>query len=141
MTFAQCFSMDDRRDAWYAYVELAHRYADAVDRSSGSEVAELFNADGRWDGTDFGLAVITGREALIHHFAAGSGHPPSVHLVHNPLIVDVSTPRVTARSYTHSLMQRQDRTRHLIVGYTDVLMVDGDGWRFAERVLHRVLSY
>lgn len=133
--------MGDRHDVWRSYVELTHRYADAVDRGAGSDVAGLFVADGRWDGTGFGLAALAGRDALIRHFNGGVDPPMSVHLVHNHVVVDASTSKVTARSFTHALSAREDRIRHLIVRYDDVLVLDGDEWRFAERVLGRVLSY
>lgn len=133
--------MGDRREAWYSYVELTHRYADAVDRGAGSEVARLFAADGRWDGTDFGLDLLTGSDALTRHFTGTGDQPMSVHLVHNHLLVDMSAAQVTARSYAHALLPRAERIRHMIVGYHDVLKFDGEEWRFGERVLRRGLSY
>ena len=133
--------MDDQRYAWYAYVELTHRYADGVDRGAGAEVAALFIPDGRWDGTVFSLAVVTGTEALTRHFSPAGDQPASVHLVHNHLVEEVSASRVVARSYAHAMLPRETGLRHLIVGYEDVLKpVDGE-WRFAERVLRRGLSY
>lgn len=133
--------MDDRRDAWHVYVELTHRYADGVDRGAGAEVAALFTPDGRWDGTEFRIAVLTGTDSLMRHFSVGGDDQHTVHLVHNHLVDEVSASQVVARSYAHALLPRETGLRHLIIGYEDVLTpVDGE-WRFAERVLRRGLSY
>lgn len=133
--------MDDHRDAWYSYVELTHRYAAAVDRGAGSEVAGLFVPDGRWDGTDYGLAVLTGSEALTRHFDGSDEQSVSVHLVHNHLVLDVSPSRMTARSCAQTVLRRDGGTRQLIVSYDDVLALDRGAWRFVERVLGRLLSF
>lgn len=132
--------MSDHADVWYAYVDLTHRYAEAVDLGAGSRVAELFVADGRWDGSDFRLDVLVGRDALTRHFAGGGDDAASVHLVHNHLVVEATGSTAVASSYAHVIMPREDRVRHLIVRYDDVVTCN-DEWRFVERVLRRVLSY
>lgn len=129
-------STDSALPLWYAYVELTSRYVEALDLDAGVGIGELFEADGTWDGTDFGLPVLSGRDAIELHFA-GSGDPPaSVHLVHNHRIIEVSDTGAVARSYCHAMQTRPDRVRHLIVRYEDVVGF-GDGWQFKSRVLYR----
>jgi 16S rRNA U516 pseudouridylate synthase RsuA-like enzyme len=133
--------MIDGANAWYTYVELTNRYADAVDRGAGSEVAALFAPLGRWDGTAFGLAVLTGGDALTHHFTQTESELSSVHLVSNHLVVDASEMQIAAQSYGLSITSRKGRIRNVIVRYDDLVVPEGGEWRFTERVLGRSLSY
>ncbi|HWL43694.1 MAG TPA: nuclear transport factor 2 family protein [Ilumatobacter sp.] len=136
----QASSIADERDIWYAYVDLTHRYAEAVDLNAGLGVAGLFATAGTWDGTSFRLGVLTGRAAIGRHFAGTAETPPSVHLVHNHRLVAVSDTHTVASSYSHAIQTRPDGIRHLVVRYDDVLTLE-DGWRFQSRTLHRGPSF
>jgi len=126
----------DQLGVWYAYVDLTRRYATAVDENDGRGIADLFADDGTWNGTDYGLPVVTGSEAIARHFTASAGQSTSLHLVHNHRILDSSESDVAGASYSHVIQFRSDRVRHLIVRYDDLLSFR-DGWRFPTRVLHR----
>lgn len=131
--------MSDHLDLMLVYIELTHRYADAVDRGDGDAVAALFADAGRWDGRDFGLTVVTGSDALVEQFTT-SEPSGSVHLVTNHL-VDRSSSEPRATSYGYSILPRADRVRHLVVRYEDVLVESDGTWRFAERTLRRAVSF
>lgn len=136
----RCSSIADQLEVWYAYVDLTHRYATAVDEHDGRGIADLFVDDGTWNGAEYGLPVVTGNEAIERHLTASAGQPASLHLVHNHQILDCSQSDVAAASYSHVIQFRPDRVRHLIVRYDDLLSFQ-DGWRFQTRLLHRGPSY
>lgn len=131
-------SMDAMR-IWFDYVALTTAYAAAVDGSDGERVADLFTSDGVWDATDYGLAVLRGREPLVAHFSQALDQV-SVHLVANHAVQDTSGGTVEASSLAHAMIRRTDRFRQLVVRYDDRLVHDGDRWLFAARRLSRVVS-
>lgn len=123
---------------WYAYVDLTHRYAEAIDEHGGVGIGDLFVADGTWDGAAFRLALVEGRDAIAAFFEGADGPAWSVHLVQNHRLVSRSEGRAIATSLTYAIQASEDGPKHLVVRYEDELVDDGDGgWRFASRRLLR----
>ena len=132
-------AVTDAMRIWFDYVALTTAYATAADASDGEGVAELFTADGIWDATAYGLAVLEGRDALVAHFSQTLDQV-SAHLVANHVVQQPSDGSVAASSLTHAIIRRPDRVRQMVVRYDDRLVLDGDRWRFVSRRLSRVLS-
>jgi ketosteroid isomerase-like protein len=120
-----------------AIVRLKARYARACDAGyDAAAIAELFVADGVWDGGDlFGRAE--GRDAIRDHFAGASERITwALHFTLNPLIEVAAD----GRSATGSWYLWQPCTRRRAGGdqgawlagtYDDTYLRTDDGWRFA----------
>lgn len=130
--------MSSARDAITA---LIHRYAESLDRGDFAAVAALF------DKGTYGAAAgprLAGREAVERALRElvrvyDDGTPRTAHVTTNVIVdVDDGGRRATARSYFTVFQKVTGVPLQAIISgrYHDSFVLDGDGWRFDERVIH-----
>ncbi|HEY4277423.1 MAG TPA: nuclear transport factor 2 family protein [Conexibacter sp.] len=122
--------------------QLIYEYARRVDFGEASRIADLFTADGRWDGTELALegqeqirAWFTKREAIARRV--------SRHVFTN-VVVEIDSP-TTAHARSYMVNFRHDRQEGDLslpvpaeaakyVGEChDRFRLTDDGWRFSHR--------
>lgn len=121
---------------------LIVEYARRVDFGEASRIADLFTADGRWEGTDL---VLEGREAIREWFVRREGVTRRVsrHVCTNVAVQALSPTEATSLCYM--LDYRHDRREgdrslpvpaehpKYIGELRDTFHLTGEGWRFASR--------
>ncbi len=123
-----------------AITELLSRYSHAIDRGAPEEFADLFTADGEWEGPG---GTHRGRAQLIELIEAYRRHPDVASSRHwvSSTVIDEEDGKVRATSYSLCAALSEDGQgviAELIGRYHDELVqVDGE-WRFARRLISGV---
>ena len=120
----------DRLIAERACEQLIIDYAALVDAARWDSVAALYSANGRMSRPTSPDDFIEGQHAILASFLA---RPPrkTRHISANIRVTVESTTRATALSQI-LLFTGADQSP-LVGSYADILLNEGDGWRFLER--------
>lgn len=132
----------ERMLAEQAIARLITRYVHLNDAHRWEDLAALYTADGRMNRPTAPDAFVEGRDAILASFQA---RPPraSRHIVAN-IVVDVAEDGQSARAHSQILLftgeadpagglPLQSPKPPLVGSYHDLLRLEGDGWKFAER--------
>lgn len=120
----------DRLIAERACERLIIDYAALVDAAHWDAVAALYSAGGRMSRPTAPDDFIEGRDAILTSFLA---RPPrkTRHVCANIRVTIESAVRTTAQS---QILLFTGADQHPLVGsYADILVNEGEGWRFRER--------
>lgn len=135
--------IDDERRAIEADCgRLIRLYANLADAGEWARVAALYTDDGRFARPSRPGEFVTGREAILASFTARPARPQR-HVVAN-IVVDVADAGhasafsvmllFAGETATDGGLPVRDATGPVVGSYTDRLVRDAEGWRFAERV-------
>ena len=120
----------DRLIAERACERLIIDYAALVDAARWDAVAALYSADGRMSRPTAPDDFIEGRDAILTSFLARPLRKTR-HICANIRITIEGAARATAQS---QILLFTGADQHPLVGsYSDILVNDGDVWRFLER--------
>lgn len=118
--------------------DLAHRYAWAVDRRQGAELAALFTADGAIRGHGENPIDYTGPARLAEMMGDLGMFERTMHNVFNQLFEQDAQGAVTGLTYciaSHILPGDEPICVDMAIWYHDRYALQGEQWKFAERRL------
>lgn len=118
--------------------DLAHRYAWAVDRRQGAELAALFTADGAIRGHGENPIDYTGPARLVEMMGDLGMFERTMHNVFNQLFEQDAQGAVTGLTYciaSHILPGDEPVCVDMAIWYHDRYALQGEQWKFAERRL------
>ncbi|WP_347304191.1 nuclear transport factor 2 family protein [Croceibacterium sp. TMG7-5b_MA50] len=110
---------------------LIHKYVNLADAGRWTAVADLYTADARFARPSKPGEWVEGRDAILASFTARPARAQR-HVVAN-VVVDAESADC-ARAFSVILLFTGAGLAPLIGSYTDRLVREADGWRFAERV-------
>jgi hypothetical protein len=116
---------------------LVQAYAFFTDEGRADELAAMFTADAKWDGTDLGYGWAEGPEAIaatvLQHFDPTR---PMIHVPGPPLLVRVSDSEVRGAGWCLATRSAGDGASPVIYfHYDDEFRRDEGVWRFSRRTL------
>lgn len=118
--------------------DLAHRYAWAVDRRQGAELADLFTPDGAIRGWGENPIDYTGPVRLAEMMGDLGMFERTMHNVFNQVFDRTDDGAVTGMTYciaSHILPGADPVCVDMAIWYHDRYALDGTQWKFAERRL------
>jgi uncharacterized protein (TIGR02246 family) len=112
--------------------QLLSRYTDVVWRKDLDGFADCFAPDCEWR---IAGRVISGRNAIVDHFAQVTDRFRKIFVTLQPPILAVDGTEASARTYVTEYNTLADGRLFLAIGtYYDRFRDDGDRWRFAWRL-------
>ena len=114
--------------------ELTARYCLHVVRGEGEAVVQLFTEDGVFDGTNAGINVARGRQALLEFYKAVREPEQAIPFIHNH-IIEVDGDLASGTCALEGRFVRKGESYTGAGMYEDKYRKENGKWRFAERKL------